>query len=263
MSHHTACASIALRRVVRMNELREDPVSIVESSRRPFELREGRGDLASLGANVPRRAEEGGPPTDRQGVRREGPALELWRALVSGKWALVDQFENGDLRYVVAQRNEQTAGASRGLARREREVVWQASLGRSNKLIGHELGLSSSSVGTHLSRAAAKLGVRSRAELITTVRGILSGDHDRTQADRGCVVVSFRRPNATHDRLTPVERALLPELLRGATRRDIAVQRSRSVATVRHQVESIYRKLGVHSRAELAAACSRALSPRR
>jgi DNA-binding CsgD family transcriptional regulator len=39
-------------------------------------------------------------------------------------------------------------------------------MGHPNKLIGYSLGLSVSSVATHLASAMRKLGVRSRVELI-------------------------------------------------------------------------------------------------
>jgi len=85
-------------------------------------------------------------------VRREDPeaATEMWTALVAGRWSLVDQFERGGRRYVVARRNEQGCTA----------------LGKSNKLIAYELGLSPSTVGSHLSSAMRKLGVASRIELM-------------------------------------------------------------------------------------------------
>lgn len=54
-------------------------------------------------------------------------------------------------------------------------------------------------------------------------------------------------------RLTPAERAVLRALVEGRTRREIARLRGRAVATVNRQVEAIYQKLEVRSRAELVA----------
>lgn len=56
---------------------------------------------------------------------------------------------------------------------------------------------------------------------------------------------------AAPPRLTPAERAVLELLLRGASNADIARQRRSSVRTVANQVASVFRKYGVHSRAEL------------
>lgn len=55
------------------------------------------------------------------------------------------------------------------LSPREREVVHFAARGHSNKLIGYELGLATSTVGVLLWRAAAKLGVSSREEFLRSV----------------------------------------------------------------------------------------------
>lgn len=101
-------------------------------------------------------------------ARREDPegATEMWTALVSGRWSLVDQFERGGRRYVVARRNEQGCADPRALGPRERDVVALAALGKPNKLIAYELGLSPSTVGSHLSSAMRKLGVTSRVDLM-------------------------------------------------------------------------------------------------
>jgi DNA-binding NarL/FixJ family response regulator len=49
---------------------------------------------------------------------------------------------------------------------RERDIVLRLSLGHSTKAIAHALGLSPSTVRVHLARAAAKIGARSRRDLI-------------------------------------------------------------------------------------------------
>jgi DNA-binding CsgD family transcriptional regulator len=104
-------------------------------------------------------------------LRRRDPdaAIDLWRGLVQGRWSLVDRFERDGRRYIVAHRNDPAALDPRSLTDRERQVVGYVALGHSNKLIAYELGLSPSTVGVLLARAAAKLGARSRAELVTMV----------------------------------------------------------------------------------------------
>lgn len=96
-------------------------------------------------------------------------ATQAWTAMVSGRWSLVDQFERAGRRYIVARRNEHALPDPRALTNRERAIVHLATLGRANKLIGYELGLAESTVGSHLSRAMAKLGVRSRVQLIQMI----------------------------------------------------------------------------------------------
>jgi DNA-binding NarL/FixJ family response regulator len=57
--------------------------------------------------------------------------------------------------------------------------------------------------------------------------------------------------------LSPAEREVLELLAAGHTNAEIARRRRSSVRTVANQVASIFRRLGVGSRAQLAAALSR------
>lgn len=98
------------------------------------------------------------------------PALALWRGLVEGRWSLLDQFESDGRRYLVARPNTVQAAPLRRLSPAERQVTALAALGRTNKLIAYELGVSVGTVGTLLSRAMSKLGLSSRVQLIETWR---------------------------------------------------------------------------------------------
>jgi DNA-binding NarL/FixJ family response regulator len=97
--------------------------------------------------------------------RNSAEALELWQALVLGRWSLVDQFDSDGRRYLIARKNEPWVVDPRKLTQRERQVVAYAALGKGNKLIGYSLGLSTSTVATHLASAMKKLGLRSRVDL--------------------------------------------------------------------------------------------------
>jgi DNA-binding CsgD family transcriptional regulator len=97
-------------------------------------------------------------------------AVELWQTLVSGRWSLVDRFERGGRRWVIAVENEPRARGPEVLTPRERHVLAAAALGRTNKLIAYELGLSDSTVRVLLARAARKLDVATRRELIALYR---------------------------------------------------------------------------------------------
>jgi DNA-binding CsgD family transcriptional regulator len=92
-------------------------------------------------------------------------ALELWKALVAGRWSLVDRFDNDGRRYLVALRNDPQLPDPRALTLRERQVAGLASLGHTNKLISYALGISGAAVSTHLKSAFSKLGVAGRTQL--------------------------------------------------------------------------------------------------
>jgi DNA-binding CsgD family transcriptional regulator len=110
----------------------------------------------------------------RGSLRRTDPvdALELWQALVAGRWSLVEHFDTDGHRYLVARRNDPSVRDPRGLSLRERQVVAFAALGHPSKLIGYELGLAPSTVSKHLTSAMRKLGVRTHAELMQTVSAV-------------------------------------------------------------------------------------------
>src|SRR5262245_46553544 len=124
--------------------------------------RESREQLARAGHDI---------MTARGRMRRLSPqeAIEIWRALVAGRWSVVDHFDTEGRRYLIARRNEPEPAPSAGLASltpRELEIVAYAALGHTNKLIAYELGLAPTTVATHLASAAAKLGVSTRIDLV-------------------------------------------------------------------------------------------------
>ncbi len=103
----------------------------------------------------------------RSSLRCDDPdeALSIWRALVSGRWSLVDKFDSDGRRYLVAHRNDPRTRALTALTERERLVTGYLALGHSNKRIAYELGLSQSAVSEVAQRSLAKLGISSRADL--------------------------------------------------------------------------------------------------
>lgn len=115
---------------------------------------------------------------DRIRSRRRGSdphaALELWQGLLLGRWSMVDHFDTDGRRFMVARRNDPDAPAPRELTRRQRQVVFYAALGLAHKQIGYALGLSETTVATHLRIALDKLGIETREELIQAVSQIMS-----------------------------------------------------------------------------------------
>jgi DNA-binding CsgD family transcriptional regulator len=80
------------------------------------------------------------------------------------RWSLLDVFHRDGSQYVVARRDN--VAGKRTLTKRERELVAHAAVGQHNKLIAYTLGISHATVRVLIARAAKRLGVRTRAELI-------------------------------------------------------------------------------------------------
>ncbi|MBI5069503.1 MAG: hypothetical protein HZB56_14810 [Deltaproteobacteria bacterium] len=98
--------------------------------------------------------------------RDRGEALRIWRGLVDGRWSLIDRFDRDGRRFLVAHRNDPHVRDPRALTLRERQVVGYVALGQANKLVAYTLGITESAVASHLSAAMAKLGMRSRVDLV-------------------------------------------------------------------------------------------------
>jgi DNA-binding CsgD family transcriptional regulator len=97
-------------------------------------------------------------------------ALEIWKALVRGRWSMVDWFDSDGRRFVLALPNSPHISDPRGLTERESQVVAYAVLGQTNKMIAYRLGLSSSRVSMLLRSAMRKLNVQTRSQLVIKMR---------------------------------------------------------------------------------------------
>jgi DNA-binding CsgD family transcriptional regulator len=94
-------------------------------------------------------------------------ALDLWKALVRGRWSTVDWFDSDGRRFVLGLPNAPNVSDPRGLTDREMQVVAYLLSGQTNKLIGYNLGLSKGRVSTLLRSAMRKMGVQTRAQLVS------------------------------------------------------------------------------------------------
>lgn len=99
------------------------------------------------------------------GGRDAEAALLAWKGLVDGTWTLVDQFDSDARHFVVAKRNAPCDVDVGRLSLRERQCAVLAATGAADKFIGYELGISASTVATHLQSARVKLGCDSRVAL--------------------------------------------------------------------------------------------------
>jgi len=186
-------------------------------------------------------------------------ALASWQGLVAGRWSLVDHFESDGRRFVVARRNDPAVPDPRGLSRSEAQIAQLLALGHSQKQIAYTLGMSPSSVSRRIQSGARKLRVRSRAELAAVFASVARGvavSRLRLAGDELHVQASTARSMDALDDLSPAERAVAGLASLGSSDAEIARQRGASARTVENQLQSAYRKLGVHSRTELAARVS-------
>ena len=125
------------------------------------------------------------------------------------------------------------------LTKRQQEVAERAARGAAQKVIGFELGISVSTVATHLRKALDRIEA-SRPQLALAMIGM------------GAVAP----PDGSQLRwsaLSGAERMVIDAARRGCSNAEIARARARSERTVANQLASAYRKLGVGSRAELFA----------
>ncbi len=179
--------------------------------------------------------------------------MELWSQIEAGQWSVVDEHDHKIRRYVLVQ----TADAH-ALTRRERQVVAYASRGLSNKVIAYELGIASSTVSTHLSCAAAKLGVQSRGAVIRIFVALSSGkpgvsvSYYRAAGQR-FAVLSLPVGPAVPEVLSPAERDVVELAFAGKSNAAIARTRGVSTRTVENQIAAAMKKLNVTSRANLTA----------
>ena len=110
----------------------------------------------------------------RGALRKSDPnaALELWRALVRGRWSIVDWFDTDQRRYVLALPNPPNVPNPRGLSKTETQVIGYAALGEGHKMIAYRLGIARSTVTKNLRSAMRKLGVKTQAQLVERLRAV-------------------------------------------------------------------------------------------
>jgi DNA-binding CsgD family transcriptional regulator len=108
-------------------------------------------------------------------------ATRRWRPLVVSRWSLLDEFDTDGRRFVVAVENPPPTRAPRkDLSEREHQVMTQAHLGHTDKVIAYELGLSASTVRVLLHRATRKLGASTRREALARFDALITEQGDKT-----------------------------------------------------------------------------------
>lgn len=132
----------------------------------------GRG---SSGRGKPKAAQEAGgsspPPTSE--VFRTSSEEQRWaQRRWPETWTVAEQFIREGYYYQLLRRPVGVKRISPQLTKREHEVLRLACVGQTNKGIAHVLNVSASTVGVLLFRAAAKLNVSSRNDLLAAYKRI-------------------------------------------------------------------------------------------
>jgi DNA-binding NarL/FixJ family response regulator len=249
-------AGLRLRSVARTLSLDSAPVEAVLDS--SGAMHDGRDDATATPAREKLREAVRRIECARTASGRSDPdaAMDRWEGLVDGRWSLVDRFDSDGKRFVVAIRNDPVHPDPRGLTRRERQVAEFVGLGRATKEISYILGVSVSTVNACTAHAQEKLGLRSLAELAAFFAqgGLRCKLAEVAVAGEELLLGAYPLVNERRvASLTAAEREIVVHLISGSTNRDIAQRRGSSERTVANQLQSIFRKLGARSRAELAA----------
>lgn len=179
-------------------------------------------------------------------------ALDVWKGLVAGRFSLVDGWEADGRRYALVYRNDPLAPNPRALGSSERAIVELIGRGASNKEAAYALGVTQDAIAKGLASSLGKLGLGRRHRLAALVTGRAHAQRIDLGAARLDVVVTTATAPKELPSLTAAERQVVAEITRGASNAQIAAARGTTVRTVANQLQRIFVKLGVHSRAELA-----------
>jgi DNA-binding CsgD family transcriptional regulator len=93
-------------------------------------------------------------------------AVGIWRALLAGRWTVVDHRDRDGKRFLLAVANTPREQGLLSLSARERQILSRVTLAHPLKLVAYELGLSPSTVSGHVKSAVRKLGLRNVSEAV-------------------------------------------------------------------------------------------------
>jgi len=117
----------------------------------------------------------------RHGTSDPDKLIAAWRALVAGRWSLLDTFDTDGKRFFVLRKNEPTAPGPPLLSPVQRAISAYIAMGHANKAIAYHLGLSESSISRAVADICTLLGVASREQL-SQLAGALGAHPDGADA---------------------------------------------------------------------------------
>jgi DNA-binding CsgD family transcriptional regulator len=170
-------------------------------------------------------------------VVQRTPAVDVWSQLIAGRSRLLERNDGARRLYLVLE-NPATARSEQALTPGERDVVEYVARGISAKFAAYSLAVSTTAISQRLARAAAKLGLSSRTELVRVAAMLIRG------------------PRREKPLLTKAEREILELIAQGRSNAEIARLRRRSRSTVANQVAGLLRKTNSPTRRALVARAS-------
>lgn len=186
---------------------------------------------------------------------------DLWQKLRAGSIRVRDSFTSTERAYLVL---EQRVSEAPTAAARSWDILEQILLGRSQKVVGTELGIGPSTVAGSARGALRAAGVDARVSSVPPLLSMLvraSLERSRSHAIRSCVLelegVSFRvlsiglGPSSLVRQLSPAERAVALMRIEGRSLAEIAASRRTSMRTVANQLGAAFRRLGISGRSSL------------
>lgn len=211
-------------------------------------------------------AETGEPATPRR------PTREDWNDLVAGRHSVVDEYtEHLRARHYVLLKNPPAIERARRLSAREAAAIETFARTASSVDISTELGVAESTVRQYLRSAMMKLGIRHRSELLqiafaldlvrrkttaSNLRPPTRPAHHPTlrelDEDLSILSIPLVPSSRVTSHLTDAEREICRFVMLGWSSEHIAKHRDTSERTVANQLASIFRKLEITDRFELA-----------
>lgn len=178
-------------------------------------------------------------------------------SLVAGDWTIIDVHRNNTELQVLLR-----SGATL-ISGREQEVLESVLSGVPDRELSRRMGITRQCVCGHLGNGLSKLGVSSRFTALEAWRALLEAEKGR--AGRALLaevsfgeetLLSLRTPIPPRPelevRLSSAETDVAWMVCDGMSNRDIAFQRGTAERTVANQVASIFSKLGVSRRFDVA-----------
>ena len=216
----------------------------------------------------------------RGSLRSRSPeeAVATWRALVAGRYTLIESVERDGKRLVFARKNEAHLRGLSALTRLEAACAYYTALGQPQKHIAYELGLSVSAAARATRTAIQKLRLRSPEELVRVVGPLIRDPANAARGKRagaarlarlgrtppsrlaveqlgprkdGWALLSWDEAGVGTGDLPRAQAEVFAAVAAGKTNEQIAKLRGTSVRTVDNQVGALLRRFGASSRVDL------------